>query len=136
MYTITSLDRQKFGIKMTCRYPSVVGQILKYIPIPIKDDDDVDIMFTALFKHLELSNIDLYLESEAILIDIGNTNQLCRDEFNFEESHGQENRYVFSLYMFVISSFSFAVGYIITRSFARAALRELYLLMQNCLFFK
>ena len=53
MYSIASLDRQQFRIKMTCRYPSVIGQMLKYIPIPIKDGDDVDIMFDAIARHLK-----------------------------------------------------------------------------------
>lgn len=70
MYSVASLDRRQFKIKMTCRYPSVVGKILKYIPVPIKDDDDVDIMFDAIVKHSELSNIDLYLDFENISSDI------------------------------------------------------------------
>ena len=53
MYSISSLDSQQFRIKMTCRYPSVVGQILKYILILIKDDDGMDIMFDAIARHLK-----------------------------------------------------------------------------------
>ena len=74
MYSIASLDRQQFRIKMTCRYPSVVGQMLKYIPIPIpiKDDDDVDIMFDDIARHPELSNIGLYLEAKLfqVIVDV------------------------------------------------------------------
>ncbi|XP_023765763.1 uncharacterized protein LOC111914214 [Lactuca sativa] len=58
----TSIDKQKYGIKVICRYPSVVGKVMKYIPLPIKDDNDVEIMFDVLSLHQELSNIDLYLE--------------------------------------------------------------------------
>ncbi|OMP12227.1 MuDR family transposase [Corchorus olitorius] len=82
MYSITSLDRQQFRIKMTCRYPSVVGPNLKYIVIPVRDDDDVDIMFDALTKHDELSNIDLYLETEILSSDIRYASNQDEDDIN------------------------------------------------------
>ena len=91
MYSIASLDRQQFKIEMTCRYPSVAGQILKYIPIPSKNDDDVDIMFDAIARHLELTNIDLYLEIEIISSDSGCPSNQC--DINFERSCHQEQRY-------------------------------------------
>ncbi|KAI3699312.1 hypothetical protein L2E82_43544 [Cichorium intybus] len=37
---------------------------MKYIPFPIKDDNDVEIVFDVFSLHDELSNIDLYLEIE------------------------------------------------------------------------
>ena len=72
MYSIASLDSQQYKIKMTCRYPSVVGQMLKYILIPIKDDDDVDIMFDDIARHPKLSNIGLYLEAKLfqMIVDV------------------------------------------------------------------
>ncbi|OMO91744.1 MuDR family transposase [Corchorus olitorius] len=72
---------------MTCRYPSVVGPVLKYITIPIKDDDDVDIMFDALTKHDELSNVDLYLETEILSSDSGYASN--QGEINLGVSHYQ-----------------------------------------------
>ncbi|OMO88979.1 Drug/metabolite transporter [Corchorus olitorius] len=69
------------------KYPSVVGPVLKYIAIPIKDDDDVDIMFDALTKHDELSNIDLYLETEILSSDIGYASN--QGEINSGVSHYQ-----------------------------------------------
>ncbi|CAH1454284.1 unnamed protein product [Lactuca virosa] len=59
-----SIDKQKKLIKVICRYPSVVGKVMKYIPLSITDDNDVEIMFDAFSLHQELSNIDLYLEVE------------------------------------------------------------------------
>nr|KAJ0206620.1 hypothetical protein LSAT_V11C500279080 [Lactuca sativa] len=72
IYFATSIDKQQYHIKVICRYPSVVGKVMKYIPLPIKDDNDVEIMFDVLSLHQELSNIDLYLE-----IDVnGNKNHM------------------------------------------------------------
>nr|KAJ0225558.1 hypothetical protein LSAT_V11C100032350 [Lactuca sativa] len=45
-------------------YPSVVGKVMKYIPLSITDDNVIEIMFDACSLHQELSNIDLYLEVE------------------------------------------------------------------------
>ena len=38
--------------------------MMKYIPLPIMDDDDIEIMFQVLNVYQELSTIDLYLEVE------------------------------------------------------------------------
>ncbi|XWS24325.1 hypothetical protein CRYUN_Cryun28dG0091700 [Craigia yunnanensis] len=75
---------------MTYRYPLVVGQMLKYILIPIEDDDDVDIMFDAIARHPKLSNIDLYLESEIISSDSGCPSNQC--DINFERFCHQEQK--------------------------------------------
>ncbi|XWS11717.1 hypothetical protein CRYUN_Cryun37aG0023300 [Craigia yunnanensis] len=75
---------------MTCKYPSLMGQIMKYISILIKNDDAMDIMFDAIARHPELSNIDLYLEVEIISSHSGcPSNQY---DINFERSRHQEQR--------------------------------------------
>lgn len=66
LYAATSFDKQKYSIKLVCRYPSVVGKVMRYIRLPINDNDDIEIMFDALSLHRELSNIDLYVEVEEI----------------------------------------------------------------------
>nr|KAJ0202552.1 hypothetical protein LSAT_V11C500263430 [Lactuca sativa] len=67
IYLATSFDKQHHRINLICRYPSVgIGNVVKYIPFPIKDNDDVGIMFDVLRVHQEVSNIDLYLEVEDI----------------------------------------------------------------------
>lgn len=53
--------------------PIVVGKVMKYIPLPIKDDNNIDILFDVLSLHQELSNINLYLEVE-ININKNHTN--------------------------------------------------------------
>lgn len=68
----TSIDKQIQHIKVICRYPLVVGKVMKYIPLPIKDNDDVHIMFDMLSRYKELSNFELYLEVE--------DNEPCRTE--------------------------------------------------------
>nr|KAJ0224725.1 hypothetical protein LSAT_V11C100037040 [Lactuca sativa] len=73
IYLATSFDKQHHRINLICRYPSVgIGNIVKYIPLPIKDNDDVGIMFDVLRVHQEVSNIDLYLE-EPPHVDRGET---------------------------------------------------------------
>lgn len=64
IHIATSIDKQQKCIKVICRYPSVVGKVMKYIHLSITDDNDVEIMFDAFSVHQELSNIDLYLEVE------------------------------------------------------------------------
>nr|KAJ0210772.1 hypothetical protein LSAT_V11C400215000 [Lactuca sativa] len=67
IYLATSFDKQHHRINLICRYPSVgIGNVVKYIPLPIKDNDDVGIMFDVLRVHQEVSNIDLYLVVEDI----------------------------------------------------------------------
>ncbi|XP_071690011.1 uncharacterized protein [Rutidosis leptorrhynchoides] len=67
LHSATSIDKQKYRINIVCRYPSVVGKFMRYVALPIKDDDDVEIMFDALDLHPELSNIDLYLEVDDVI---------------------------------------------------------------------
>ncbi|XP_023741643.1 uncharacterized protein LOC111889720 isoform X2 [Lactuca sativa] len=67
IYLATSFDKQHHRINLIYRYPSVgIENVVKYIPLPIKDNDDVGIMFDVLRFHQEVSNIDLYLEVEDI----------------------------------------------------------------------
>ena len=66
IHLATSIDKQHHQIKIVGRYPSVVGKMMKYIPIPVEGNDDVSIMFDVLSLHPELSNIDLYLEIQDI----------------------------------------------------------------------
>nr|KAJ0220147.1 hypothetical protein LSAT_V11C200089660 [Lactuca sativa] len=61
IYLATSFDKQHHRINLICRYPSVgIGNVVKYIPLPIKDNDDVGIMFDVLRVYQEVSNIDLF----------------------------------------------------------------------------
>lgn len=65
MYRVSSFDKQKHHIKVVCRYPLVgIGKVIKFVPLPIKDNDDIDIIFDVLTIHQELSTVDLYLEVE------------------------------------------------------------------------
>nr|KAJ0225671.1 hypothetical protein LSAT_V11C100032430 [Lactuca sativa] len=64
IHIATSIDKQQKPIKVICRYPSVVGKVMKYIPLSITDDNVIEIIFDACSLHQELSNIDLYLEVE------------------------------------------------------------------------
>ncbi|KAL6497290.1 hypothetical protein OROGR_029219 [Orobanche gracilis] len=42
IYRVTSTDKQQHRIKVMCRYPSVgLGKVIKYVPVPINDNDDV-----------------------------------------------------------------------------------------------
>lgn len=61
----TSINQQLHNIKVICRYPSVgIGKVTKYVPLHIKDDDDIDIMFDVVSVHEGICNLDLYLEIE------------------------------------------------------------------------
>nr|KAJ0189856.1 hypothetical protein LSAT_V11C800389420 [Lactuca sativa] len=64
IHIATSIDRKQCHIKVICRYSLVDGNVMKYIHLPIKGDNDVEIMFDVLSLHQQLSNIDLYLEVE------------------------------------------------------------------------
>ncbi|XP_023771148.2 uncharacterized protein LOC111919790 [Lactuca sativa] len=64
---LDGINYSKAPKKKQSIYPSVgIGNVVKYIPLPIKDNDDVGIMFDVLRVHQEVSNIDLYLEVEDI----------------------------------------------------------------------
>ncbi|PWA46395.1 MuDR family transposase [Artemisia annua] len=58
----TSIDKLRSRINVICRYPTVVGKVMRYVPLPIADDNDVEIMFDVFSLHQELSSIDVYLE--------------------------------------------------------------------------
>nr|XP_043608744.1 uncharacterized protein LOC122580536 isoform X2 [Erigeron canadensis] len=61
----TSINQQLHNIKIICRYPFVgIGKVTKYVPLHIKDDDDIAIMFDVVSVHERLCNLDLYLEIE------------------------------------------------------------------------
>ncbi|GJW41445.1 Clp protease regulatory subunit ClpX2, mitochondrial-like protein [Tanacetum coccineum] len=64
IHVATSIDKQKNCIKVICRYQSGFGKRMKYIPLPITDNDDIKIMFQILNVYQELSTIDIYLEVE------------------------------------------------------------------------
>ena len=64
IHVATSIDKQKNCIEVICRYPSGFGKMMKYIPLPITDNNDIEIMFQILNVYQELSTIDIYLEVE------------------------------------------------------------------------
>lgn len=64
IHVATSNDKQKNCIEVICRYPSGFGKMMKYIPLPITDNNDIEIMFQILNVYQELSTIDIYLEVE------------------------------------------------------------------------
>ena len=64
IHTAIPIDKQQHHIKVICRYPTVAGTVMKYIPLHINDNNDVEIMFDVLTRHKKLSNIDLYIEVE------------------------------------------------------------------------
>ncbi|PWA43780.1 hypothetical protein CTI12_AA532470 [Artemisia annua] len=64
IHVATSIDKQTNCIKVICRYPSGFGKMMKYIPLPITDNNDIEVMFQILNVYQELSTIDIYLEVE------------------------------------------------------------------------
>lgn len=63
IHSATSINKQQHHIKIICRFPSVgIGKVIKYIPLPIKDNDDIKIMFSVIKLHQEVSTLDMYLE--------------------------------------------------------------------------
>lgn len=61
------IAKEQNMVKIIYRYPQVVQPtLIQYVPIPIEDDDDVEILFDTLLSHSGLSGVELYLEVEGI----------------------------------------------------------------------
>lgn len=57
IYGVTGFDKHQFKLKITCRYPAC----REYIPVPIDDDESIDIMFDVA-RQPGTNCMELYLE--------------------------------------------------------------------------
>ena len=70
MYCITRFDKERARLMLVCRYPTIVqSSMIKYIRLTIVDDNSVDIMLEIPSIHPSISNVELYLEVELIVIE-------------------------------------------------------------------
>jgi hypothetical protein len=65
------LANQAENIKITYRYLQVmIFPHVNYIPMPINDDEDVEIMLSLLQSTPMLNSIELYVEMESLTVGI------------------------------------------------------------------
>lgn len=64
IYGVTGFDKQHCNLKIICRYPAC----REYIPVPIDDDDSMDVMFDVA-RQPGTNCMELYLEREPIWND-------------------------------------------------------------------
>lgn len=64
IYGVTGFDKRRFKLKITCRYPAC----REYIPVPIDDDESIDIMFDVA-RQPGTNCMELYLEREPMHIE-------------------------------------------------------------------
>jgi len=60
-YRVTGFDKRQIKLKITCRYPAC----REYIPVPIDDDESVDIMFDVARKP-GTNCMELYLARDLV----------------------------------------------------------------------
>ena len=57
------VDKIKNKIMITYRYPTVVQPtVLQYEPIPVSDDENMEIIFATINSHPCLSGVELYID--------------------------------------------------------------------------
>ncbi|XP_031741301.1 serine/threonine-protein phosphatase 7 long form homolog isoform X2 [Cucumis sativus] len=61
IYGVTGFDKQSFKLKIICRYPAC----REYIPVPIDDDESIDIMFDVA-RQPGTNCLELYVEKEPL----------------------------------------------------------------------
>lgn len=61
IYGVTGFDKQSFKLKIICRYPAC----REYIPVPIDDDESIDIMFDVA-RQPGTNCLELYVEREPL----------------------------------------------------------------------
>lgn len=59
IYGVTGFNKKPFKLKIICRYPAC----REYIPVPIDDDESVDIMFDVA-RQPGTNCLELYVERE------------------------------------------------------------------------
>jgi hypothetical protein len=65
IYRVTGFDKRRIKLKITCRYPAC----REYIPVPIDDDESVDIMFDVARKP-RTNCMELYLARDLVRFEI------------------------------------------------------------------
>lgn len=72
IYSAMKLDRTEFKVKMTCRYPTLVGNgSATYVPLQILDNQLVECMLALVFHNACIISVELYLEAEEISGEVG-----------------------------------------------------------------